>query len=372
MIHKKMFGMLSAAVTAGFCVSAFAAETPIADLVLDTQTWFSVKETGSTGGTWAPAIEWVGETGSKVVEFDTDLDDQLIYTAPVQTDSIQSIKFTLECSPVLEANLPAVADILDAKVDAKAAFAVRKDSEGALAFVALINGAWTALSGVTPPAAGTQYDLFVTLDDRGTTSTCYIKYEVQLSGGTKTALTYGSADTFARAGAGSIGTLAFVGTGSFKEIDATKSAITAEKLTVGGQTIKVSEEDMAAFKKGTLGADAATVKGILAEEDDNGLTVGENYILGLCVNQNGTMTLIDDGKILMKGDASAASDTEIKVKLNAIAPDTGVSVKYQICGSNDKSVWTAVGTTQTDASALSIPLGGTKYNFYKVTTIVGE
>ncbi len=120
--------------------------------------------------------------------------------------------------------------------------------------------------------------------------------------------------------------------------------------------------------KAHVGADAATwTTAALEEKAANGLAKWQCYLFGLDPSK-------EDAKVV----ATAGQGTDEAIPLTVANADasasplvTGgyVTVAYVLMGSNDRTVWTQVATSD-KRDGLAIPLTGTTYKFYRVDVTV--
>ncbi len=143
-------------------------------------------------------------------------------------------------------------------------------------------------------------------------------------------------------------------------------AITQIGVTLGGKKKEMPFPD--AWLADNIGADASTwTTAALEEKAENGLAKWQCYLFGLDPRK-------EDAKVV----ATAGQGTNEAIPLTVANADasasplvTGgyVTVAYVLMGSNDRTVWTQVATSD-KRDGLAIPLTGTTYKFYRVDVTV--
>lgn len=143
-------------------------------------------------------------------------------------------------------------------------------------------------------------------------------------------------------------------------------AITQIGVTLGGVKKEMPFPD--AWLVANIGADAATwTTEALEEKAENELAKWQCYLFGLDPNKK-------DAKVV----ATAGQGTDEAIPLAVANADasasplvTGgyVTVAYVLMGSNDRTAWTQVATSD-KRDDLAIPLTGTTYKFYRVDVTV--
>lgn len=143
-------------------------------------------------------------------------------------------------------------------------------------------------------------------------------------------------------------------------------AITQIGVTLGGKKKEMPFPD--AWLADNIGADASSwTTEALEEKAANELAKWQCYLFGLDPNK-------EDAKVV----ATAGQGTDEAIPLTVANADasasplvTGgyVTVAYVLKGSNDRTVWTQVATSD-KRDGLAIPLTGTTYKFYRVDVTV--
>ena len=143
-------------------------------------------------------------------------------------------------------------------------------------------------------------------------------------------------------------------------------AITQIGVTLGGEKKEMPFPD--AWLAANIGADAATwTTAALEEKAANELAKWQCYLFGLDPNKK-------EAKVV----ATAGQGTDETIPLAVANADasasplvTGgyVTVAYALMGSNDRTAWTQVATSD-KRDGLKIPLTGTTYKFYRVDVTV--
>ena len=121
-----------------------------------------------------------------------------------------------------------------------------------------------------------------------------------------------------------------------------------------------------AWLKTNIGADPSSwTTAALDAKAENGLAKWQCYLFGLNPKK-------EDAKVV----ATAGQGTEAAIPLAVTNADasplvTGgyVKVAYVLMGSNDRTTWTQVATSDKQ-DGLAIPLTGTTYRFYRVDVTV--
>ena len=143
-------------------------------------------------------------------------------------------------------------------------------------------------------------------------------------------------------------------------------AITQIGVTLGGKKKEMPFPD--AWLADNIGADASSwTTAALEEKAANELAKWQCYLFGLDPNK-------EDAKVV----ATAGQGTDEAIPLTVANADasasplvTGgyVTVAYVLMGSNDRTAWTQVATSN-ERDGLAIPLTGTPYKFYRVDVTV--
>ena len=137
-------------------------------------------------------------------------------------------------------------------------------------------------------------------------------------------------------------------------------------VTLGGVKKEMPFPD--AWLADNIGADASSwTTAALEGKAENGLAKWQCYLFGLDPNKK-------EAKVV----ATAGQGTDEKIPLavanadasaSPLVKDGYVTVAYVLMGSNDRTVWTQVATSN-KRDGLVIPLTGTTYKFYRVDVTV--
>lgn len=143
-------------------------------------------------------------------------------------------------------------------------------------------------------------------------------------------------------------------------------AITQIGVTLGGEKKEMPFPD--AWLADNIGADASSwTTAALEGKAKNGLAKWQCYLFGLDPNKK-------EAKVV----ATAGQGTDEKIPLavanadasaSPLVKDGYVTVAYVLMGSNDRTAWTQVATSN-KRDGLAIPLTGTTYKFYRVDVTV--
>ena len=137
-------------------------------------------------------------------------------------------------------------------------------------------------------------------------------------------------------------------------------------VTLGGEKKEMPFPD--AWLADNIGADASSwTTAALEGKAKNGLAKWQCYLFGLDPNKK-------EAKVV----ATAGQGTDEKIPLavanadasaSPLVKDGYVTVAYVLMGSNDRTAWTQVATSN-KRDGLAIPLTGTTYKFYRVDVTV--
>ena len=365
---KKAMMSLAAATAAGLCISAYAGQGQNGKLTLGQfEPQFEITTANAenpSGGSWnsTPTVEG----GYIAIDCDAASSNQFTATSAT-TGAVVNCDFELQVAPV-PANLrPASAP------GAQTAFCVCVD-DTTTNFCAFVNGVWKDLTGVTVPAAETDYLLRVTFDYK---SGKFVKFSVKttgdyvdLYGGTPSTNWFG---TGVAAGVTGVREYCFVGTGNVKSFTTAQANVVAEAapVVINGTPVEINipEEAVAAFGNGNATA-AATV---LAQEGDNGAIMLDNYVL-FGATSKGAVT--SNTKPVAKSSVVGDGKGDIPLNFENIGAGksklvAGARIRYKLYGkekSTDDS-WGDPIVNTLDASALKIPKDTNKRVFKVDVTV---
>lgn len=143
-------------------------------------------------------------------------------------------------------------------------------------------------------------------------------------------------------------------------------AITQIGVTLGGVKKEMPFPD--AWLVANIGADAATwTTEALEEKAKNELAKWQCYLFGLDPNKKEAKVVATAGQGTDKAIPLAVANADASA--SPLVKDGYVTVAYVLMGSNDRTAWTQVATSD-KRDGLVIPLTGTTYKFYRVDVTV--
>lgn len=356
--------------------------------------WFDVTTTATNHGTLAIAegSDALCEVVGDKFEIDSDIDNLVTFTtandSPL-TQQLAKVTFNLDAAVV---PYGALQQFTDENNKPKIAFALyQSESNGtATNFTAWVGGSeWITLTGETPDE-GEPYTLIMEFDNQAIDvnkvrfSTVVGNTTNVLSGTGATGGWFSSTNRVS-----DTVNVNFVGCGKVASFGGKQLQVIGEIIVIGGGTIEVKKEDVAAFEKAKpekySSVDlflAATASEAFEDTSfQSGLTVAEAYAIGLVAKDDSDkMAPVDGGALKVKADAQASTTDGIKVALNITPPDvkdTGATIRYQLQGSATgvADSYVNIGDPATNQDAIKIPtanvgVGEGKYRYFKVKTIV--
>lgn len=366
------------------CV-AFATDTPAPYDKLNTTAdgTFGLTVNGSTAAPSGGAVSKTGDAeytyANSKMEVDSDIQNPVTFTTTdANGHDIVGFVLNLETAVVPQGKLPALNSD-----SAKVGFAVYND-EGTTNYMAWVGGSnWIPLSGSTPKAEGTDYQLTILMDGRVGVN------KVQFKVDSGSALTYEGTNWISCTPLVKAETIKvdFVGSGRIASLAGTKYTVTSEVIVIPGcGKVEVAEADLQAFEQ-TIGTAYASTEAFLAADANvafsgakfaSDLKVAEAYALGL-VEKNATtekMEAKNDGVLEIKAETPTIANGEITLAFaGGVTPrtDSGATINYQLQGSNDGTAWEDVGKASSTMPTIltkDVGTGEGQYTFFKVVTTV--
>lgn len=297
-----------------------------------TNPWFSAladdPETPSiSGGTFTTGGESGVVPDISEGKFVIDSDEKTVKFTPtgivsVVEQEMVTISFELDTAIVPHERRGTLENV-------KVAFAASEDDD-VKSYYAWLGSGWTKLGG-TPLNEGAPYNL--TMSFKGV----QVKFTVDgedLGDGwydyTSTAVPHEM-------------TIEFDGCGKVASFSGEQQAVEAEIVHIEESvlTVAIKETDVTKFSPGATELETyfkSQAKGNFTGFEVGGITIAEAYALGLIVDNGGTMTAVNGGRLTASAIAESTDTEKITFKMNVkplASADTGVFVDYQVVDETD-------------------------------------
>jgi len=347
------------AVGAAFAAGlAFADLTPIENLNLTTNNWFSAP---STGGSWSPAAPGAGTT-SGYLEVDSTSAEPLTFDVSATSETtnvISEVAFDM-----LAAYVPQTVTLATPAAETKIGFAIKKTDASTAEYYAYLGSEWAALdTATTPVEEGALCALKIQIDRRYNPNKVQFLVNGTSIGGWK-AMSASLTSTAA---------VDFVGSGEIKDLVGKKFTIVSEKIEVnptgqgGNVVVVIPEASMADINQKAAAAGQTTSVYLNSDSAISGLRRIDAQVLFSKPDPDaGT-----DKAVVKASPAAQSAAGKVRIQVAGLNVQNvgGATVKYELQGStNGTDGWTQVIET-TSVDALEFPQN-TSYRFFRVITTV--